>query len=93
MSLEATEARLTAKIAKRVGRIALRIEGEAKRLAPKDTGNLANSIGVEKVTADGLTLLVGSFGVAYAVHQEFGTQHQPGTPFIRPAVEKVKAGG
>ncbi len=86
------EERLKRKIAGKLAGIALQIEGEAKRLCPRDTGNLANSIGVEKVDPDGLALLVGSFGVEYAQYPEFGTQNAPAQPYLRPAVEKVKAG-
>lgn len=85
------EERLKRKIAGRLARIALEIEGEAKRLAPVDTGNLKSSLRTEKADPDGLSVLVGSFGVNYAAYQEFGTSRMKAQPYLRPAVEKLKA--
>lgn len=63
-----------------------RVERTAKRLAPVDTGRLRGSITVELVrTLAGVECQVGTT-VAYARHQEFGTQYQRGTPFLRPAL-------
>lgn len=61
----------------------IRIESDAKRLAPVDTGRLRSSIKREiedesaRVYSD----------VEYAVHQEFGTSKAPAQPFMQPAVE------
>jgi HK97 gp10 family phage protein len=61
------------------------VENDAILLAPVDSGKLRASIGTRKVGfAD---FEVGS-SVSYAKHQEFGTKHQEGTPFLRPALNK-----
>lgn len=66
---------------------ALDVERNAKRLAPVDTGRLRSSIRNGRLKPG--TWFV-SANVHYAVHQEFGTRSQAGTPFIRPAVEVVR---
>lgn len=61
-------------------------EGEAKRLAPVDTGNLRRSI-TSEVSRDRRGWLV-RFGtnVFYGIFQEFGTIHHPAQPFLRPVL-------
>jgi HK97 gp10 family phage protein len=50
--------------------IALQIEGDAKVLAPKDLGKLAQSIHVVKITESNYKIVA---GVKYAPYVEFGT--------------------
>ena len=70
-----------------VRKAALDIEGNAKTFAPVDTGTLKSSIAATNTGP--LSAIVGT-PVEYAVHQEYGTVHQSGTPFMRPAVERVR---
>lgn len=73
-------------VAKDLARRAIRVERAAKRLAPVDTGRLRASITHElQRDARGLLAMVGT-NVTYAAYQEFGTSHQQGKPFLRPAL-------
>lgn len=65
----------------------LELEREVKRRAPVDTGHLMGSY-TSVVTSQGETV-TGHVGtnVEYAIHQEYGTAHQAGTPHLRPALE------
>src|SRR5688500_8616114 len=66
---------------------AFAIEAKAKQLAPVDTGLLRNSL---QTRVDGpLKATVGT-NVEYASHQEFGTRHQKGKPFLTPAADEQK---
>lgn len=65
------------------------VQGRAQDFAPVDTGNLKNSITASELAA--LQWIVGTV-VEYAPHQEWGTVNQSGTPFMRPAVERVRPG-
>lgn len=69
-----------------VRKAAFDIEAQAKARAPVDTGNLRNSI---NANGGGLDYRVDS-PAAYSIYQEFGTRHQPGTPYMIPAAEHVK---
>lgn len=63
------------------------IEGQSKQLVRVDTGNLKNSISVER---DGdLAGTVGPRGVDYALPQEYGTYKMSGQPYMRPSAEIV----
>ena len=66
------------------------VRDEAKRRSPIDTGNLRSSITNEVKKEAGE--IVGQVGtnVDYAIHQEFGTKHQSGKPFLRPAIQENK---
>lgn len=79
----------TGKMLKRAG---IKVQGRAKQLAPVDTGRLRASI-TEELSRDGGGLVerVGT-DVEYALHQEFGTRHQSGTPFLRPALDVLRGG-
>lgn len=70
-------------------RIAFEIEKEAKLLCPVDTGRLRASIQTFEV---GFDTYVGT-PVEYASFVEFGTSKPsyPKQPFLRPAVDKIKA--
>ena len=66
------------------------VKGEAKRRSPIDTGNLRGSIDKEvKKEAFEIVGVVGT-DVDYAIHQEYGTRHQKGTPFLRQAILKTE---
>lgn len=64
------------------------LEAEIKARAPVDTGHLKSSYRsiVESGSGDTVVGHVGT-NVDYSVPQEFGTQHQPGTPHVRPAID------
>lgn len=78
------------------------VEGNAKLLAPVDTGRLAGSIStqskdkgsktgvdtISKPTAEGV-VYVGT-PVAYGPYMEFGTSKAEAQPFLRPALRMAK---
>ncbi len=67
---------------------ALMIEGDAKPMAPVDSGTLRGSISHEVKPEEGIAI-VGTT-VDYAPWQEFGTRKIPPHPYLRPAYEKNK---
>lgn len=67
---------------------ALDIEAHAKARAPVDTGFLRSSIKMEPV--EPLHYRVVAYA-NYAIYQEFGTTRMPAQPFMRPALELVRA--
>ena len=71
-----------------VKKAALDIESNASNFAPVDTGTLKASIQAQP-TDNPLTYTVGT-PVEYAPYQEYGTVHQSGQPYMRPAVERVR---
>jgi len=73
-------------INKAVERVALLIEGEAKKLCPVRTGRLRASIHTGKIE-DGV-YYVGT-NVHYAPYVEFGTRKMTAKPYLRPAAKKV----
>ena len=77
-------------IAKQLARIATRVERNAKRLCPVDTGRLRASITwlVDR-DGQGLNATIGT-NVDYAPFQEFGTATQSGQPFLRPALDRER---
>lgn len=86
------------------GNIALGIVivGQAKNLAPVDTGQLRNSIqyktqkqgsrsgfpGLKEVVKKPADVIIGA-SVEHAVYQEFGTKRMKAQPYLRPAIELV----
>lgn len=70
-----------------VQKAALKVEAEAKKLCPVDTGRLRASITTQRLGP--LTYGVGT-GVEYAPYVEFGTRKMAAQPFLRPAAHKVK---
>lgn len=72
-------------VARALEKIGLVAERYAKGYAPVDTGRLRNSISHEAVPDEG-AVYIGT-NVEYAPYQEFGTIHQKGTPFLRPALD------
>ena len=72
-------------VARALEKMGLVAERYAKEYAPVDTGRLRNSISHATAPEEG-AVYIGT-NVEYGVYQEFGTVYQPGTPFLRPAVE------
>ena len=70
-------------VARALEKMGLVAERYAKEYAPVDTGRLRNSI-THATEPD--AVYIGT-NVEYSIYQEFGTVNQPGTPFLRPAVE------
>jgi HK97 gp10 family phage protein len=65
-----------------------RIRDAARRRAPKDKGELVESIEVEEGRdADGPYFDVGT-SVAHGTNQEYGTSKMSPHPFIRPSIEE-----
>lgn len=77
-----------ANVAAAIEKAAFDIEATAKQLAPVDTSNLRNSIEAEPEPGSDIGWRVTAHA-EYAVYQEFGTRHQPGTPFLIPAADAV----
>lgn len=73
-------------------RVALFVEGSAKRHAPVRTGNLRRSI-THEVERDS-TSWVARIGtnVKYGIFQEVGTVNHPAHPFLRPALDELRRG-
>lgn len=91
MSFRAPNARAAAEqLARRRAALqAQKIRNEAVEAAPVDTGRLRQSISVQKVDED--TYRVGT-NVEYSIWVEFGRKGQAASPFLRPALEKVRQG-
>lgn len=70
-----------------IARIALSVEGKAKRLAPVRTGTLRRSITSRVETTRGY---VGS-NVEYAPFVEYGTRYMEAQPFLEPAIDEARA--
>ncbi len=60
----------------------------AQGYAPIDTGELHDSIGGQSSGLSGQAVA----GTDHAIHQEFGTRYQAGTPFMRPGAEAARPG-
>ena len=80
-----------------VNRLAFEVEGEAKMMAPVDTGALRNSGFTEPATQQNKTATVG-FTMVYAPRIEFGfvgadslgrNYNQAARPYLKPAVERM----
>ena len=65
---------------------AYKIEADAKRLAPVDTGRLRASINTD-IEQDGLVAEIGT-NVEYAEWVEDGTSKSPAQPYMKPAAFK-----
>lgn len=67
-------------------RLAIRVQNEARRLAPVDTGRLRSSL--QHVMGEDSTGPWADVGtnVVYAPHVEYGTSVSPAQPFMRPAL-------
>jgi HK97 gp10 family phage protein len=90
-------------VLRRVGRKVLEpIAEDARRLAPVDEGDLRDSIGVstklsrrqrgqhQKDGPDDVEIFAGAGPHPQAHLQEFGSEHHPPQPFMRPAWEAGK---
>jgi HK97 gp10 family phage protein len=78
------------------------VADRAKELAPRDKGNLAESITVSpnlnrsqrsqnrKGSFADLEMHIGPSGLAQGITQEFGTVNHAAQPFMRPAWEGIK---
>ena len=79
-----------AKVAAAVRKTAYAIEGDAKALAPVDTGALRGSIST-RVSGDGrfgsITAEIGPT-VDYGVYQELGTSVMAAQPYMAPAFDR-----
>lgn len=60
----------------------------AKRRAHVITGYLRDSITTQMVRPGHHKIVVGAH---YGVYEEYGTRHRPAHPFLRPAVQEVRA--
>ncbi len=79
-------------VAKELGRTAVKVEREAIRLVPVDTGRLRSSITWEfGKDSEGIFVAIGS-NVTYAPHIEFGTIYMSAQPYLRPAANRVLGG-
>lgn len=67
---------------------AVELRDESRLLAPKETHDLERSIRLldESSSRDVITSEYGT-DIEYGEFQEFGTEDDPGQPFIRPAVD------
>jgi len=75
-------------IEKALEEAAITVEGQAVENAPVDTGYLRGQIGHE-VQKD--VAIVGTEGVPYAPHVEYGTKYMSAQPFLRPAFDEKKS--
>ena len=87
-------------VAESVLEACIRVQTEARNLAPVKSGNLKGSISfkAEKGSDGDLNVnpakgegYVGS-NLPYAVYQEFGTRKMKPQPFLRPAISRVVYG-
>ena len=68
----------------------LKVEGDAKMMAPVDTGALRNSITTSgRTTADGAQASVGT-SLEYAPYVELGTSRASAQPYLQPSLQKNK---
>lgn len=69
---------------------AVKVEGDAKTIAPVDTGALRDSITTSgKSTATGAEASIGS-SLEYAPFIELGTSRMQAQPYLHPALQKNK---
>jgi len=64
---------------------------DMKRMVPVDTGNLRDGIEPLGNGRIGITA-TNDHGQSYAEFVEFGTEHAPAQPFIRPALYRKRGG-
>lgn len=81
-------AQIEGDIEDRLRSAALQVEALAKLRAPVDTGFLRNSISAQRITAKRWVVEAGAY---YAPYVEYGTVRAAAQPFLRPALEVVKA--
>ena len=61
------------------------VQAQAKALAPKDTGALIQSIGVDKALGGTSATASVATDKEYAAYQEYGTSKMAAQPYMRPA--------
>jgi HK97 gp10 family phage protein len=76
-----------------LGRLALKVETEAKRLVPVKTGNLRRSITSAVSVAAGIPTAAVAATAHYGGFVEVGTAFMAPQPYLRPALVKVIRGG
>lgn len=86
--LEKMIAELNPAVRDAVGETAFAVEGQAKMLAPVDTGFLRSSIQADDVS--GITWRVNVWA-EYGPFVELGTSRMRAQPFLAPAVEALRA--
>lgn len=64
------------------------IEGRAKLKAPIDTGYLKNSITSSRTGPSSWRV---EAGAEYAAHVEYGTRYAHAQPYLRPALDEIRA--
>lgn len=69
----------------------IRVQNQARRLCPVDTGRLRASIGVSQRRASngGVMAVVGT-NVEYALYVHEGTRYMVGRPFLRDALQAAR---
>lgn len=81
-------------VKKQVRLVAAEIRKEARRLAPRNTGNLKRNIAVENVYDPKTRMVEYHVGwkkkAWYGGLVELGTEHDPPRPHLRPAADKFK---
>lgn len=81
-------------VKKQVRAVAAQIRKEARRLAPKESGNLRKNIAVENVYDSKTGLVEYRVGwkkrAWYGSMVELGTEGTPAKPHLRPAADKFK---
>ena len=82
--LDKVEPKIYRAIVRALNKIGFMVEGDAKILAPKRTGDLARSIH-HKQTRFMVSI---QDNVNYGIFQELGTSKMAAQPFMRPALEK-----
>ncbi len=81
---------INAQLKANMNKAVMLVEGDAKRLAPVDTGRLRSSIaGIVETAPESITGIIGT-DVEYAHYLEFGTSRMPGHAFLFPALESNK---
>jgi len=80
------------KIKKELKKKGLKVVRESKRQAPVDTGRLRSSITLQVINTNTLPKVVVGTNVEYAPYVEFGTVNRPPDPYLRPALQRLKAG-
>jgi HK97 gp10 family phage protein len=84
--LRAAVQRIELRCAADLSRFGIKVQNEARRLAPVDTGRLrASIIAKDGTDSRGPYVLIGT-NVAYAPFVEYGTSKSAAQPYLRPAL-------
>ena len=79
-----------AAVTRGVQKAGLKVEGDAKLMAPVDTGALRGSINTSGMTtATGAQASIGT-SLEYAPYVELGTSKMSAQPYLQPALQKNK---